>query len=119
MSTPASEHPDVPEFIKASGACLISRNILERKGLVKWATREESANRVDNGWRILGHTDTNEFLADPNSMVVVDYNTACTIEPALIGIYPLPVGSDLQLVVDENRKRTWYDNTTGQPLTDL
>lgn len=109
MTTPT------PEFIHNAGGCLISRNILESRGHIKWAIREPSANPVDNGWRILSDADTDDFLANPDNLVVVDFNTVCAIEPALIGIYTLPVGADVQLVVQDNRRR-WYDNTTGQEI---
>ena len=40
----------------------------------------------------------------------------CGMEPALIGIYNLPVGSDIQLVVDLDGRRRWFDNHTGQEI---
>lgn len=109
MTTPT------PEFIRNAGGCLVSRNILDGRGHIKWALREPSTNPIDNGWRILSDADTDDFLADPNNLVVVDFNTVCAIEPALIGIYALPVGADIQLVVENNQRR-WYDNTTGQEI---
>ncbi|WP_026406540.1 immunity protein Imm33 domain-containing protein, partial [Actinomyces gerencseriae] len=74
-------------------------------------------NPVDNGWRILSDADTDDFLNTPGNLVVASFNSIANIEPALIGIYTLPVGTDLQLVVHNGRRR-WYDNTTGQDITD-
>ena len=48
---------------------------------------------------------------------MASFNSIANIEPALIGIHTLPVGTDLQLVVHNGRRR-WYDNTTGQDITD-
>lgn len=104
------------EFIKGAGGSLVSRNILDRRGNIKWLSREESVNPADNGWRILSDVDTDEFLSDPDNMAVVDFNAMCGMEPALIGIYNLPVGSDIQLVVDLDGRRRWFDNHTGQEI---
>ena len=55
----------VPEFIPQAGAC-----------------------------RIMSHIDTSEYLNGADSWRITDFNEACAIEPALIGIYDFPVGSD-------------------------
>ena len=109
--------PDFTEFIKDSGGCLVSRNIIDGRGHIKWARREKPVNPVDNGWRILPDADTDDFLNTPGNLVVASFNSIANIEPALIGIDTLPVGTDLQLVVHNGRRR-WYDNTTGQDITD-
>ena len=62
------------EFIKGAGGSLVSRNILDRRGNIKWLSREDSVNPADNGWRILSDVDTDEFLSDPDNMAVVDFN---------------------------------------------
>ena len=46
------------------GGCVVSKNILEKRGRLKWCFREESVNNIDNGWRFLSEIDTDEFLAD-------------------------------------------------------
>jgi len=77
--------------------------------------RENSQNPSDNGWRIMSHIDTSEYLADSSNWQVVDFNAVCAIEPALIGIWDLKVGSDLQLVDDELGIRI-VDTPSGQEI---
>ena len=103
------------EFIPGAGACLASRNVLSGAGRVRWMVREESRAAADNGWRIFSDIDTSEYLHDAANLEVVDFNRVCEIEPALIGIWDLPVGSDLQ-VVDEGRGIEIVDTSTGQPV---
>ena len=50
-------------------------------------------------------------------MTVVDFNDICDIEPACIGIYDLPVGSDIQLVVEPDGRRRWFDNLTQREIS--
>ena len=107
--------PDDPTFIPAAGACLASKNVLSRAGRVKWMVRVESKADVDNGWRIFSDIDTDEYLADADNLQVTDFNAVCAIEPALIGIWDLAVGSDLQ-IVDEGDGIKVVDTATGQEV---
>ena len=52
--------PEFTEFIKDSGGCLVSRNIIDGRGHITWARREKPVNPVDNGWRILSDADTDD-----------------------------------------------------------
>ncbi|MDR0990779.1 MAG: DUF2185 domain-containing protein [Propionibacteriaceae bacterium] len=103
------------QFIPKAGACLLSKNIIEGKGRVRWMVRETSKVPVDNGWRIFSHIDDSAYLANPNNLQVVDFNQACMFEPALIGIWDFPVGSDLQITEDENGIHV-VDTPTGQEI---
>lgn len=93
---------DFIEFIPGAGACIASTNILSGAGRVRWMVREPSNNPADNGWRIFSNIDTSEYLHDSANLKIADFNQLCEIEPALIGIWDLPVGSDLQIVDDGN-----------------
>lgn len=92
------------EFIKDAGGCIVSNNILNGKGRVKWCIREQSADKVDNGWRFLSEIDTDEFLDNPINMSVCDYNTIVEIEPAVLAIYNMPIGTELTLEIKDGRK---------------
>lgn len=100
------------EFIKNAGACIASRRILDGTGYLKWAVREDSSDPEDNGWRFFSALDDEEYINNPENIVICDFNTIAEIEPAIIAIYLFPVGSDLQLIV-ENGKRYFVDNRTG------
>ena len=104
-------------FITNAGAAIVSRKIVERTGNIKWLTREAPIAPQDTGWRILSDRDTDEYLADPANMTVVDFNELCALEPACIGIYDLPVGSDIHLVVEPDGRRRWFDNQTEREIS--
>ena len=40
------------------GGSVVSKNILENKGRLKWCFREKSVNEIDNGWRFLSENFT-------------------------------------------------------------
>ncbi|MFT3901398.1 MAG: DUF2185 domain-containing protein [Gordonia sp. (in: high G+C Gram-positive bacteria)] len=103
------------EFIRNAGACLATTNVLERRGQVRWMVRENSQDPADNGWRIMSHIDTEEYLNSDGCWRIVDFNDVCELEPALIEMWPLPVGSDLQLVRDEAGTRI-VDTASGRQV---
>lgn len=93
------------------GGCIVSRNILESKGGVKWCIREQGVNDLDNGWRFLSDIDTDEFLGESKNMSVCNYETVVEIEPAVLLIYDMPVGTDLTLINEGSTKYFIYTAT--------
>lgn len=103
------------EFIPNAGACLATTNVIERHGVVRWMVRHPSRHPADNGWQIMSHIDTSDYLNGTSNWRIIDFNDLCAIEPALIGIWDLAVGSDLQLVRDERGIRV-VDTPTGREI---
>ena len=95
------------------GGCIITRSLYEGTSKLKWIFREESVNEVDNGWRAIGDSDTEEYINTIGNNVVVDFDTLVQIEPAVLVIYHLPVGSDLEFIQDETG-RYFIDSNTGK-----
>lgn len=79
------------EFIKKAGACIVSKNIIEGKGRLKWLIRAAPIDKIDNGWRFFSEIDNNEYINNSDNLLVCDFNMVANIEPAIIGIYLLPV----------------------------
>ena len=102
-----------PQFIPKAGACLLSKNVIEGRGRVRWMVRVKSVIPQDNGWRFFSNIDDSAYLANPDNLQVVDFNQACLFEPALIGIWNFPVGSDLQ-IVDEGEGIQVVETQTGR-----
>ena len=92
------------EFIKNPGGCVVSNNIINKKGVLKWCVRDESLNPVDNGWRFLSDIDTEDFLRAPANMSIWSFNTVAEIEPAVLLIYDMPMGTDVTLIQENGRK---------------
>lgn len=97
------------------GGSVISKNILNNKGRLKWCFREKEVNSLDNGWRFLSDIDTDEYLADADNMAVCDWGTVMEIEPAVMMIFDMPVGTELTLV-EENNKKYFIDSQTGEKI---
>ncbi|MGY3665815.1 MAG: immunity protein Imm33 domain-containing protein [Roseburia sp. 1XD42-69] len=95
------------------GGSIVSKNILEKKGRLKWCFRENGVNEIDNGWRFLSEIDNDEYLKNAANMVVCDWGTIFEIEPAILPIFDMPVGTDLTLVY-EGQKKYFIFTDTGE-----
>ena len=82
---------------------LVSKNIYNGKGKLKWCVREDSTRDVDNGWRFLSDIDSEEFLANSNNWCILAYESVIKIEPAVLAIYDMPVGTELTLMQEGKR----------------
>ncbi len=102
-------------YISSYGACLVSRNIYEKKGRLKWCIREESIREIDNGWRFLSDIDTEEFLNEVKNWCILPYEAVIEIEPAVLIIYDMPTGTDIALVCEGGRK-FFADTVTGEHI---
>jgi hypothetical protein len=97
------------------GGCVVTKSILEGKSTLKWLFREKSVNSVDNGWRALGDNDTQEYIDDSTNSVVVDFDRLVEIEPAVLSVYDMPVGTDLEFVL-EGKCKYFIDSKTGNRI---
>ena len=96
------------------GGSIASKNILEKKGRLKWCIKEESVHPLDNGWRFLSEVDTDDYLQDASNMVICDWGTLFEIEPAISLIFDMPVGTDLTLVYEKGHKYFIFTETGEQ-----
>ena len=93
------------------GGCIITKSLDDGTSRLKWIFREESVNPVDNGWRALGDTDTEEYINVPENNLVVDFDRLVEIEPAVLAIYDMPVGTDMEF---DSQRKVFIDSNTGK-----
>lgn len=98
------------------GASIVSNNILENKANIKWILRESSVNELDNGWRFLSEIDTEEYLSYAENMSICDWSTIVEIEPAVLSIFNMPIGTALTIIYEDERLY-FLDTITGQKLS--
>ena len=69
----------------------------------------------DTGWTFLSETDDEEFLAREGSLMPVSFQSVVEIEPAVLWIYQLPIGTDIQMVIEKGKKY-FVDTQTGKKV---
>ncbi len=104
---------EYPIIIK--GAATISVNILNGVGRLKWCVREAPMGETDTGWTFLSEADDEEFLAGEGNLRSIAYQSVIEIEPAVLWIYQLSIGTDIQLVTEKGKKY-FVDTRTGNKV---
>lgn len=113
---PAPQQPPTyPAFIPDAGLCITTKNAMSRPGRVRFAVRTAPINSADTGWQFFSPFDSPEYLADPDNAQIADYNLMCSLEPALIGIWNHPIGSDYD-IIHGDRGIEILDSRTGRPV---
>ena len=102
-------------LIQNAGGAIITKSIYEEKSKLKWLFREEGANPADCGWRAIEDIDTQEYIDNPKNLIIVDFNTLANIEPAVLAVYDMPIGTDLTFHFDESG-RYFTDSNTGSRI---
>ena len=102
-------------FIENAGGVIITKSIYQGTSKLKWFFKEKSVNSSDNGWRAIGDNDTQEYLDNPENSMVVDFNTLANIEPAVLFVYDMPIGTDLEFCRDHTGKY-FIDANTGNRI---
>ena len=97
------------------GASIVSNNILRNKANIKWIFLEDSVDELDNGWRFFSKIDTEEYLSHSENMSVCDWSTIVEIEPAVLSIFNMPIGTELILIY-EGEKKYFLDSNTGEKI---
>ncbi|MCB2360945.1 DUF2185 domain-containing protein [Clostridium estertheticum] len=90
------------QFIDNAGGSVVSKNIINKKGKHEWIFREKSIN--DNGWGFFSDIDDETNINNSRNLEIYDFNTVAEIEPAIVAIYLLAVGTDLELITKDNKK---------------
>ncbi len=108
-----SEQSEIKQYIKGAGGTIVSKSILQGKSKLKWLFRQGEGH--GNGWIAFGDTDTQEYVDNPDNMTVVDFNVLANIEPAVVNVFFMPDGSDLEFRKDETG--AYFVNTvTGEEI---
>ena len=63
----------------------------------------------------MSEIDTDEYLKNVSNSVVCDWGTTFEIEPAIAAIFDMPVGTELTLMYEDNKKFFIYTDT-GEKL---
>lgn len=68
-----------------------------------------------NGWVAFGDRDSQEYVNDAHNMEIVDFNTLANIEPTVVNVFYMPMGSDLEFRSDKTGKY-FVDTKTGKEI---
>lgn len=100
-------------YIQGAGGTIVTKSILSGNSKLKWLFRQQTEH--GNGWVAFGDRDSQEYVDDAKNMAIVDFNTLANIEPAVVNVFYMPVGSDLEFRSDKTGKY-FVDTKTGKEI---
>ncbi|MDE6169188.1 MAG: DUF2185 domain-containing protein [Acetatifactor sp.] len=107
------EQKEMKVYIRGAGGTIVTKSILNGTSKLKWLFRQESEH--GNGWVAFGDRDSQEYVDDAKNMAIVDFNTLANIEPTVVNVFYMPVGSDLEFCCDKTGKY-FVDTKTGKEI---
>ena len=103
------------KYVENAGSCIVTKSILNGETKFRWLFREEPLNNIDTGWMAFGDSDNDEYVNDPKNLSVVDLNTLINIEPTILNVYEMPVGTDL-IFIEEDGDKYFINAKTNEQI---
>ncbi|MBK6979323.1 MAG: DUF2185 domain-containing protein [Cytophagaceae bacterium] len=91
------------DLIESGKTCLVTNKITIDGMKVGFMYREEPDDEDDSGWRFLSGTEDDEYMDDPENMMMVDLNVVANYDKAILPILKKPVGSEWERIEGTNR----------------
>ncbi|MCA0364913.1 MAG: DUF2185 domain-containing protein [Spirosomataceae bacterium] len=91
------------DIIETGKTCLVTNKITVEGMKVGFMYREEPDDEDDSGWRFLSGTEDDDYMDDPENMMMVDLNVVANYDRAIIPILKKPVGSEWERIEGTNR----------------
>lgn len=91
------------DLIESGKTCLVTNKITIDGMKVGFMYREEPDDEDDSGWRFLSGTEDDEYMDDPENMMMVDLNVVANYDKAIIPILKKPVGTEWERIEGTNR----------------
>ena len=110
--------PSAPPTGRAD-ACLVTTSVLARRARIGRLVRQATHDPGDSGWRVLAHTDSEAFINSRDCWRIVTIDDVAAMEPVLSTVWQMPVGTDLQVVRDEQVRLPYFNLATAPLSGDL
>jgi hypothetical protein len=86
----------INQLIPPMGGCYASDKITVDGLLIKYMYREEPTFENDSGWRFFSGTETQEYVDDPNNLMIYEVNTIANYDQSIIPYLDMPLGAELE-----------------------
>lgn len=96
---------EIINLIKPMGSCIASDKITVDGFKVGFMYREDPDFETDCGWRFFSGTEDDEYVNNPDNLLIYDVNTIANYDKDIIEFLYLPVGSELERGIDGILKR--------------
>ena len=87
---------EIKELIKPMGGCFATESITVEGNKITVMIRDEQTFEGDSGWFFMSGLESQEYIDDPNNIMIYDVNTIANYDPAIIPYLNYPIGVRLE-----------------------
>jgi hypothetical protein len=86
------------ELVPPMGGCFATDKITVDGMKVGYMYREESKEPLDSGWRFFSGTEDQDYVDNPENMMIYNVNTIANYDNAIIPYLDSPFGTELERI---------------------
>lgn len=86
----------IQKIIEPMGACCASDKITVQGMPVGYMYREEPCFDADSGWRFFSGTESQEYVDNPDNLMIYDVNTIVNYDTSIIPYLDMHFGIELE-----------------------
>ncbi|MBP7644210.1 MAG: DUF2185 domain-containing protein [Saprospiraceae bacterium] len=87
---------DILQLLPNMGSCIASDKITIDGCQVGFMYREEPDFETDSGWRFFSGYETDEYINNPENLMIYDINTIANYDNAIIPYIEMEIGTELE-----------------------
>ena len=92
-------------LVKPMGACYATDKITVDGMKVGYMYREEPENEMHSGWFFLSGTEDQEYVDNPNNIMMYNVNTIANYDRSIIPYLDSPFGTELERIGNSDNFR--------------
>lgn len=93
----------IKELIGPMGGCIATNSITIDGNRVNIMIRDEPSFENDSGWFFMSGLESQEYIDDPNNLMIYEVNTIANYDPTIIPYLTYGVGTRLERCNDSEK----------------
>lgn len=93
---------DIKELVSPMGGCFATDSITIEGNMITIMIRDEQTYENDSGWFFMSGLENQEYIDEPENIMIYEVNTIANYDPAIIPYLNYPVGSRLERCSDSD-----------------
>jgi hypothetical protein len=87
---------EIQNLTHNKGGCMATDKITVEGMEIGYMYRDEPSFDKDSGWRFFSGTEDQDYVDDPNNIMIYNVNTIANYDAAIIPYLNLPCGTELE-----------------------
>jgi hypothetical protein len=92
-------------LVNSMGSCVVSDKVSVEGLQIGYMYREHPNSDVDSGWRFFSGLEEQDYVDNPDNLMLFDINTIANHDPAIIDYLKSPFGSEYERMENNKFKR--------------